>query len=420
MGKGKVFVILAFVLLAGVSAGYFVYSQSRPFQLGLDLQGGVHLVYEADTSQIPESDVDSAVEGLRDVLERRVNLFGVKEPLVQTEGRGETRRIIVELAGIIDPGEAVKLIGLTPFLEFREPRENFEEIAQAGEEDPFQSTALTGRYLKKAEIAFDNVTNEPTVILQFNDEGAKLFEEITARNIGKPLAIYLDYQLLSAPIVQDKISGGSAQITGRFTVQEAQMIARNLNAGALPLPIALVSQQSVGATLGSESLQLSLKAGLLGFLGVLLFMLVFYRFLGFFAVVSLLLYAVFILALFKLIPVTLTLAGIAGFVLSLGMAVDANILIFSRMREELKEGKGFGSAVEEGFRRAWPSIRDGNITTLLVSVILFWFGSSFVQGFALTLSIGILMSMFTAFVVVRNFLNIFTGTRISNIKLLWK
>ncbi|OHA69221.1 MAG: protein-export membrane protein SecD [Candidatus Wildermuthbacteria bacterium RIFCSPLOWO2_01_FULL_48_16] len=420
MGKGKVFVILAFVLLAGVSAGYFVYSQSRPFQLGLDLQGGVHLVYEADTSQIPESDVDSAVEGLRDVLERRVNLFGVKEPLVQTEGRGETRRIIVELAGIIDPGEAVELIGLTPFLEFREPRENFEEIAQAGEEDPFQSTALTGRYLKKAEIAFDNVTNEPTVILQFNDEGAKLFEEITARNIGKPLAIYLDYQLLSAPIVQDKISGGSAQITGRFTVQEAQMIARNLNAGALPLPIALVSQQSVGATLGSESLQLSLKAGLLGFLGVLLFMLVFYRFLGFFAVVSLLLYAVFILALFKLIPVTLTLAGIAGFVLSLGMAVDANILIFSRMREELKEGKGFGSAVEEGFRRAWPSIRDGNITTLLVSVILFWFGSSFVQGFALTLSIGILMSMFTAFVVVRNFLNIFTGTRISNIKLLWK
>ena len=420
MGKGKVFVILAFVLLAGVSAGYFVYSQSRPFQLGLDLQGGVHLVYEADTSQIPESDVDSAVEGLRDVLERRVNLFGVKEPLVQTEGRGETRRIIVELAGIIDPGEAVELIGLTPFLEFREPRENFEEIAQAGEEDPFQSTALTGRYLKKAEIAFDNVTNEPTVILQFNDEGAKLFEEITARNIGKPLAIYLDYQLLSAPIVQDKISGGSAQITGRFTVQEAQMIARNLNAGALQLPIALVSQQSVGATLGSESLQLSLKAGLLGFLGVLLFMLVFYRFLGFFAVVSLLLYAVFILALFKLIPVTLTLAGIAGFVLSLGMAVDANILIFSRMREELKEGKGFGSAVEEGFRRAWPSIRDGNITTLLVSVILFWFGSSFVQGFALTLSIGILMSMFTAFVVVRNFLNIFTGTRISNIKLLWK
>ena len=420
MGKGKVFVILAFVLLAGVSAGYFVYSQSRPFQLGLDLQGGVHLVYEADTSQIPESDVDSAVEGLRDVLERRVNLFGVKEPLVQTEGRGETRRIIVELAGIIDPGEAVELIGLTPFLEFREPRENFEEIAQAGEEDPFQSTALTGRYLKKAEIAFDNVTNEPTVILQFNDEGAKLFEEITARNIGKPLAIYLDYQLLSAPIVQDKISGGSAQITGRFTVQEAQMIARNLNAGALPLPIALVSQQSVGATLGSESLQLSLKAGLLGFLGVLLFMLVFYRFLGFFSVVSLLLYAVFILALFKLIPVTLTLAGIAGFVLSLGMAVDANILIFSRMREELKEGKGFGSAVEEGFRRAWPSIRDGNITTLLVSVILFWFGSSFVQGFALTLSIGILMSMFTAFVVVRNFLNIFTGTRISNIKLLWK
>ncbi|MDP2637064.1 MAG: protein translocase subunit SecD [bacterium] len=420
MGKGKVFIILALILLAGLAAGYFVYSQSRPFQLGLDLQGGVHLVYEADTSQIPESDVDSAVEGLRDVLERRVNLFGVKEPLVQTEGRGETRRIIVELAGIIDPGQAVELIGQTPFLEFGEPKENYLEIIETGEENPFQATLLTGRYLKKAEIAFDNVTNEPTVILQFNDEGAKLFEELTARNIGKPLAIFLDGQLLSAPIVQDKISGGSAQITGRFTVQEAQMIARNLNAGALPLPIALVSQQSVGATLGSESLQLSLKAGLLGFLGVLLFMLVFYRFLGVFAVVSLVLYAVFILALFKLIPVTLTLAGIAGLILSLGMAVDANILIFSRMREELKEGKGFSSALEEGFRRAWPSIRDGNITTLLVSVILFWFGSSFVQGFALTLSIGILMSMFTAFVVVKNFLNVFAGTRLSNMKLLWK
>ena len=407
MAKGKVFVILVLILLAGVAAGYFVYQQGRPFQLGLDLQGGVHLVYEADTSQIPQSDVDSAVEGLRDVLERRVNFFGVKEPLVQTEGRGERRRLIVELAGVIDPKQAVELIGLTPYLEF-------------GEGDPFQATPLTGRYLKKAEIAFDNVTNEPIVTIQFNDEGAKLFEEITERNIGKPLAIFLDGQILSAPIVQDKISGGSAQITGRFTRQEAQEIARNLNAGALPLPITLLSQQNVGATLGVESLKLSLQAGLLGFVGVLFFMVVFYRFLVVFAVLSLLLYALFILALFKLIPVTLTLAGIAGFILSLGMAVDANILIFSRMKEELKEGRSFAGSLEEGFKRAWPSIRDGNITTLLVGVILFWFGSSFVQGFALTLSIGILMSMFTALVVTRNFLNLFTGTRLEKISWLWK
>ena len=407
MRKGKTFIILALVLLAGIAAGYFVYQQARPFQLGLDLQGGVHLVYEADTSQIPQSDVDSAVEGLRDVIERRVNFFGVKEPLVQTEGRGEKRRLIVELAGVIDPKQAVELIGLTPYLEF-------------GEGDPFQATPLTGRYLKKAEIAFDNVTNEPIVTIQFNDEGAKLFEEITERNIGKPLAIFLDGQILSAPIVQDKISGGSAQITGRFTRQEAQEIARNLNAGALPLPITLISQQNVGATLGVESLKLSLRAGLLGFLGVLLFMIVFYRFLGVFAVLSLLLYALFILALFKFIPVTLTLAGIAGFILSLGMAVDANILIFSRMKEELKEGRSFAGSLEEGFRRAWPSIRDGNITTLLVGVILFWFGSSFVQGFALTLSIGILMSMFTALIVTRNLLNLFAGTRQSNISWLWK
>ncbi|MDO8633172.1 MAG: protein translocase subunit SecD, partial [Candidatus Wildermuthbacteria bacterium] len=338
MAKGKVFVILVLILLAGVAAGYFVYQQGRPFQLGLDLQGGVHLVYEADTSQIPASDVDVAVEGLRDVIERRVNFFGVKEPLVQTEGRGEKRRLIVELAGVIDPKQAVELIGLTPYLEFGEAKANYQEIIEKGEENPFQATLLTGRYLKKAEIAFDNVTNEPIVTIQFNDEGAKLFEEITERNIGKPLAIFLDGQILSAPIVQDKISGGSAQITGRFTRQEAQEIARNLNAGALPLPITLISQQNVGATLGVESLKLSLRAGLIGFLGVLLFMIVFYRFLGVFAVLSLLLYALFILALFKLIPVTLTLAGIAGFILSLGMAVDANILIFSRMKEELKEG----------------------------------------------------------------------------------
>ncbi|MBI2642595.1 MAG: protein translocase subunit SecD [Candidatus Wildermuthbacteria bacterium] len=420
MAKGKVFIILALILLVGAAAGYFVYQQARPFQLGLDLQGGVHLVYEADTSQIPTGDVDSAVEGLRDVIERRVNFFGVKEPLVQTEGRGERRRLIVELAGVIDPKQAVELIGLTPYLEFGEAKANYQEIIGKGEENPFQATPLTGRYLKKAEIAFDNVTNEPIVTIQFNDEGAKLFEEITARNIGKPLAIFLDGQLLSAPVVQDKISGGSAQITGRFTRQEAQEIARNLNAGALPLPITLISQQNVGATLGVESLRLSLKAGILGFLGVLLFMVLFYRFLGVFAVLSLLLYALFILALFKLIPVTLTLAGIAGFILSLGMAVDANILIFSRMREELKGGRSFSGALEEGFRRAWPSIRDGNITTLLVGVILFWFGSSFVQGFALTLSIGILMSMFTALVVTRNFLNLFAGTRLSNISWLWK
>ncbi|MBI2642054.1 MAG: protein translocase subunit SecD [Candidatus Wildermuthbacteria bacterium] len=420
MGKGRVFLILGFVLLAGLAAGYFVYKQDKPFQLGLDLQGGVHLVYQADTSQIPAGDVDSAVEGLRDVIEKRVNFFGVKEPLVQTEGRGEKRRLIVELAGVIDPKQAVELIGLTPYLEFGEAKANYQEIIEKGEENPFEATPLTGRYLKKAEIAFDNVTNEPIVTLQFNDEGAKLFEEITARNIGKPLAIFLDGQLLSAPVVQDKISGGSAQITGRFTRQEAQEIARNLNAGALPVPITLISQQNVGATLGVESLKLSLKAGILGFLGVLFFMVLFYRFLGVFAVVSLLLYALFILALFKLIPVTLTLAGIAGFILSLGMAVDANILIFSRMREELKEGRSFAGSLEEGFRRAWPSIRDGNITTLLVGLILFWFGSSFVQGFALTLSIGILMSMFTAIIVIRNFLNLFVGSRLSNISWLWK
>ncbi|MBI1971454.1 MAG: protein translocase subunit SecD [Candidatus Wildermuthbacteria bacterium] len=403
MKKRIVFIILGAVLIAGVAAALFTVPGTRfsqkPFQLGLDLQGGIHLVYEADLSQIETANKDVAMQGLRDVIERRVNLFGVQEPLVQTEGSGARRRLIVELAGIKDPNLAIQLIGQTPYLEFRELKEGESEAT-------FQPTELTGRYLKKAEIGFDEV-NRPIILLEFDSEGAKLFAELTERNINKPLAIFLDYQLLQAPVVQEKITGGNAQITGQFTIQEVQQIVRNLNAGALPVPITLISQQQVGATLGTVSLAQSLKAGVIGFLGVLVFMVIFYRRLGIVASLALLLYVAYILALFKLIPVTLTLAGVAGFILSIGMAVDANILIFSRMKEELKGGKGFAGAVEEGFRRAWPSIRDGNITTLLVAMILFWFGSSFVQGFALTLSIGILLSIFTAIFVTRNILRVF-------------
>ena len=231
-----------------------------------------------------------------------------------------------------------------------------------------------------------------------------MFEELTKKNIGLPLAIFLDGALLQAPLVQDIISGGRAQITGNFSVKEAQRIVRELNAGALPVPITLLSQQSVGATLGALSLQKSLTAGLLGFALVLLFMILVYRIPGIVAGIALILYALFFLSLFKLIPITLTLAGIAGGILSLGIAVDANILIFARMREELRKGKSFGLALEEGFKRAWPSIRDGNITTLAVALILFWFGSSFVKGFALTLGIGVVTSLFSAFVITRIFL----------------
>lgn len=430
MARNKALLIALLSCILASLAGFFAYSTMKPFELGLDLQGGIHLVYDADLSQIASGDADAAMEGLRDVIERRVNLFGVKEPLVNIEGSGETRRLVVELAGIQDPNQAIQLIGATPFLEFREQKPNFEEIVQknqelaekgeqTGFEDPYEPTQLTGRYVQRADAVYDSF-GMPAISLQFNDEGSKIFEELTTRNVGKPLAIFLDYQLLQAPVVQEPIGGGKAQITGKFTREEVKRIVRDLNAGALPLPIQLVSQQSVGATLGLASLQQSLKAGLIGFAGVLVFMVLFYRFPGLVAALTLLMYVAFLLALFKLIPVTLTLAGIAGFILSIGMAVDANILIFSRMREELKAGRNFPLSLSEGFRRAWPSIRDGNFTTLLVALVLFIFGSSFVQGFALVLSLGILLSMVTAVFITRSFLSLCINTKLELMNWLWK
>ncbi len=442
MNKNKTYTIIIIIFILAFFAGNFVFPfykipgiggylnflkfiPEKSFKLGLDLQGGTHLVYEADLSNIAQENKSQSMEGLRDVIERRVNYFGVAEPLVQIQGQ----RLIVELAGIIDPAEAIRQIGKTPYLEFREEKENFEgilennqKVLETGEgqfEEPFQPTTLTGKYLKGAEIGSDQTTYQSLVLLEFNEEGAKIFEELTSKNVGKPLAIYIDGILISAPVVQEVISGGKAQISGKFTLKEAQELASNLNAGALPVPIKLISQQSVGPTLGKISLEESLKAGALGFLAILCFMIIFYRIPGFFASISLIIYIVLLLSFFKLIPVTLTLAGIAGFLLSMGMAVDANILIFSRFREELKIGKDYLNALEEGFRRAWPAIRDGNLTTILVGLILFSFGTSFVKGFALTLIIGNLVGMFTAIVITNNFLRVFAGNKIGKIKWLW-
>jgi len=432
MPKKKIYLIVFIIFVLAFFAGNLVYPQffklphfpNIPFKLGLDLRGGTHLLYQADLSNV--EDKAQGMEGLRDVIERRVNLFGVREPVVQVQGE----RLIVELAGISEPSEAIKMIGQTPYLEFKEQKENYEEILEKnrkvaetkeGEiEDPFQATSLTGRYLQKAELGFDQTTGKPLVSLQFNDEGAKIFEELTSRNVGKQLAIYIDGLPISAPVVQEKISGGKAQISGKFTVDEAKTLARNLNAGALPVPIKLISQESIGPTLGQISLEKSLKAGTIGFLAVILFLILFYRLSGILASLVLGIYIALVLTIFKLIPVTLTLAGIGGFILSIGMAVDANVLIFSRMREELREGKSFSQSLEEGFNRAWPAIRDGNLTTLLVAVILFGFGSSFIKGFATTLSIGILISMFSAIFITKNFLNCFLGTRLERIKWLWR
>jgi protein-export membrane protein SecD len=383
------------------------------------------------------------MQGLRDIIERRVNLFGVTEPVVQTQEAGDQQRLVVELAGVKDPGEAIKMIGQTPFLEFKKQRSEeerqkildkqaeiqgmlYEEMQQVegwqiAFDDPyFEPTGLTGQYLEKAELSFDQQMGIPLILIQFDDEGSALFEQLTSENIGKILAIYIDNLPISTPVVQDKISGGKAQISGDFTIDEAKELARNLNAGALPVPIRLISQQTVGPTLGAVSLEKSLKAGLIGFLLVILFLIVFYRLPGLLASLALAVYIALILSLFKLIPVTLTLAGIGGFILSIGMAVDANILIFSRMREELKKDQSFAIALEEGFRRSWPSIRDGNLTTLIVALILFFLGTSFIKGFAFTLSIGILVSMFSAIFITRNLLRLFVNTRLERLKFLWR
>ena len=600
---------------------------AEPFSLGLDLQGGAHLVYHADVTGIAGVDQRASVEGVRDVIERRVNNFGVGEPSIQTTKVGEEYRIIVELPGVTDVNEAIAQIGETPILEFHEennepPRaptkeelarytsgieaarertlpvieafsngESFENIvrdysedsvtranggslgfierndnteviyewadqaeigtfsaeplqlsdgfyfprldgeqpgstqveashilicylgavgcdspmltkeeaeafatnllteltpenfaqkalqhstdptvsadnggslgyfsretmvpafataayaAQVGEivgpvetqfgyhliyktdertpiqysisatiiafesmreilpsQDPFIATGLSGSHLERAEVVTDPQTGSVQVALQFDNEGKQLFREITERNLNKPVAILLDGQIISAPTVQNVITDGRAVVSGNFNIQEARLLSQRLNAGALPVPIDLISQQSIGASLGQESLAKSLRSGLIALLLVMIFMIVYYRLPGVLAIIALSLYITVTLALFKFIGVTLSLAGIAGLILSIGMAVDANVLIFERLKEELQDGKSLKRAVEEGFLRAWTSIRDGNVSTLITCVLLIWFGTSFVKGFATTLALGILVSMFSAVIATR-------------------
>ncbi len=535
--RRKIWLSFLAVLVLALFCGFVVYPnlpQSFPGKsffsgfyphLGLDLQGGTHLVYQADVSTIESGDQDSALEGVRDVIERRVNAFGVSEPLVQTKSGN---RLIVELAGVHDVNEAIKQIGETPLLEFKELDETMpepltdEEKAEAIEynkgvldkanelisrinlgedfatlatefsEDPgnkdnggdlgfakrttyveefdkaifedlrigqttsqpvktqfgyhiikkeeergeaenlevrarhillttkneftkeappadWKNTQLSGKNLQKAQVEFDPNTGQPNVALDFDSEGQNLFAELTKRNLQKPIAIFLDGSAISVPTVQEEISQGRAIISGNFNINEAKLLVQRLNAGALPVPIDLISQQTVGPTLGKISLQKSLMAGLIGLIAVIFFMLFYYRLLGLFAVLALLIYGLVTLAIFEAWPVTLTLSGIAGFILSIGMAVDANVLIFERTKEELKNGKPLGTSIEEGFARAWPSIRDSNISSIITCLILFWFGSSIIKGFAITLGVGIIISMFSAITVTRTFLRLTSG-----------
>ncbi len=497
--------------------------------LGLDLQGGIHLEYAVDTSQIPEEKRSDALQAALAVIERRVNAFGVGEPLVQLSRSGSEDRIIVELPGVKDVDEAKKMLKETPYLEFQEDNSeevqkqldslnevskkqaeealdrikqgaDFAELAKAESKDPgsadkggdldfakkgqfvkefddvlfnpdfkvgtvwpdlvetsfgwhiikktdekgegddhqvrashilfpkqtldrlpetarFKSSGLSGKNLKNAFVDYGGGQGLglPQVSLQFDAEGAKLFAELTKRDIGKQIAILLDGEIISAPTVQAEIPNGQAVITGNYTLAEAKALVSRLNEGALPAPITLIGQQTVSASLGEHSLQQSLFAGMVGVGAVMLFVIAYYRFFGLIAAYTLSLYAGLLFAIFKLssltpFPITLSLAGIAGFVLSIGMAVDANILIFERTWEEMKQGKHLSKAIEEGFRRAWPSIRDGNYSTLLTCLILMWLGTGFVKGFALILLLGVLFSMFTAIVLTRTLLDALIGS----------
>lgn len=495
--------------------------------LGLDLQGGTELIYQTDTSEIPDEEKAAAVEGVRDVIERRVNIFGVAEPMIQTAKTENEWRLIVGLPGIKNISEAIQMIGETPVLDFREeaqPKEltpeekksieeynkkakelagdilkrvlrlgsDFSLLAKEYSEDPgskeqggdlgwfakgvmvkeFEKvvfdklkvgettkelvqtdygyhiikktgerknkkgetevrashilirtkseeelkmpgggwlyTGLTGKQLKNARLVFNPETNEPEVSLEFNDEGTKLFADITTRNVGKPVAIFLDGYPISVPMVREAITAGKAVITGKFSIKEAKELAQRLSAGALPVPIKLISQQNIGPSLGRISIEKSLLAGLIGLILVILFMILFYGQQGLIASLALIIYVLIVLAIFKLIPVTLTLAGIAGFILSIGMAVDANVLIFERMKDEKRLGKSGLTLIDDGFRHAWAAIRDSNITTLISCFILYQFGTGLVRGFGLTLGIGVLVSMFSAIVVTKTLIKLLT------------
>ena len=555
LSRNRIRLTLVGILILAVAAVFVVipdgpdlFGEEVKVHLGLDLQGGAHLVYQTDVSSIPSADQESAVDGTRDVIERRVNALGVSEPLVQTNKTDAGYRLIVELPGVTDVNDAIRQIGETPVLEFKTiknsaPEESeltpvqleeqasfnaaqldradatlekvlkspntFEDNANLLSEDPgntdpegnknggdlgwarrgmfvdefeaalfdeladseikstpvetqfgwhliqriesrpvengeegeievhgrhilfakwqapqasnaeWENTELSGKHLSTSTVQFDPTSGQPTVTLQFNDEGAELFEQITDANIGRQVAIFLDGFVISAPTVQQKITGGQAVISGSFTIVEARELASRLNAGALPVPITLLSQQTVGPSLGQLSLEKSLVAALVGLILVIIFMVGFYRFPGVIAVLALAIYGAVVVAIFKLVPVTLTLSGIAGFILSLGMAVDANVLIFERIKEELYRGQSMKSAIEDGFHRAWTAIRDGNISTLITAFILLTFGTSLIKGFALTLGIGVLVSMFSAITVSRILLLVFSSAKPLQADWLW-
>lgn len=429
------------IILLGILLGLFVFFSQKEdstlsrfkFRLGLDLSGGTQLIYDADTSDVLPADIPDAMTALRNVIERRVNIFGVSEPRVQVERggvSGEENRLLVELPGVTDIDEAIKQIGETPLLEFRLQKSESEiqaiidslensaeteldsegalsitaEELQIIQDEGYVPTDLTGRYVERAQLQFNQTTGEPVVVINFNREGSEIFATITREHVGESLAIFLDGVPISIPRINEEIKGGEAVITGGFTPEEARDLARNLNYGALPIPIELVSTNTIGPTLGASVIDAGITAGIIGLALIFAFMILWYRVPGMVASVALGLYVVVMLVLFKMIPVTLTASGIAALILSVGMAVDANVIIFERIKEELALKKTLLEAINDGFNRAWPSIRDANLTSIISAIVLFYFGSSVVKGFALVFGIGVVVSMISAITVSKTFL----------------
>lgn len=396
--KNKIIMFWVIIALSVISIAII---KLKPIPLGLDLVGGSRIVLEAQTTQnIPTIDNDT-MDGLKAAIENRVNALGVSETMVQRLGE---KRLLIEIPNVADPKYAREIIGETAELDFKQPI-----IDKNGAVIGWESSGLSGDDLKKAELGAD-VAGNWMISLHFNLKGAEKFAKLTEKYIHYPIAIYFNGENISEPVVQSKITAGDAQITGKFSKEEAKKVVDFLNAGALPVPAKIIEENIVGPTLGADSLDKSKFAGIIGLSAVMIFMIIWYRVPGLIADIALIIYSLIVFAIFKTIPVTLTLAGIAGFILSIGMAVDANILIFERTKEELKAGRTLFTAINSGFDRAWSSIFDSNMSTIITCVILYFLGSNIVKGFALTLAIGVLVSMFSAITVTKNFMHLMFGT----------
>lgn len=401
---------LIIAITAALAVLYVHDTEQFPFSFGLDLAGGTQVTYTADVSEVPSEEISGRMTALQRVIEQRVNALGVSEPNVYTVtglalgGNPAAHRLVVELPGVTDTEEATKAIGETPYLEFK----------ILDDETEIQDTGLQGTHITSAEVQFlpgigGTLTNEPVVVIHFNREGGKMFGDITRENTGRRLLIFLDGNIISSPTISEPITGGTTQIQGNFTLDSAKELVDGLNLGALPLPIELSETLTVNPSLGAEVSEKSVFAGLIALILIALLFLIVYRFVGLVAVAALTVYCIIVLAIFKGVPIVLTAAGLSGFIMSIGFAVDANVLIFERMREEIKQGESRKKAIKNGCARAWAAIRDANLTSMIIAFLLFWFGTSIIKGFAFAFIIGVLTSMFSAYVLTRLFLYATSG-----------